>query len=494
MDYLSRRIDPRFARPLAELLRLGPLDELEIRARFLRDVPNRSLSLRSLQALLELSAQGGLLVSDNGLWRLGQLALDSLLRRCFAFWSDPANMPDNLFRNRSAVCLDRGLLSAHAEYRPMAEIAASASLSPVEWAGLVSGPIDVRLLSGRESKHVEADCLMLYRNADASPICDADDVVPRIERRLLPPLPAAPEVLQGGLVPIRESWNAQLNAFLGDACAADFSRFIVYAKDLLDLFFWGRPMPLRSTIAAEDLPRLSERVQRYGLKAEDFSIAWRSIPALYRAVSRLSWGERYLSNNLSHPQPPPADAQSFLRICGLPSEKQSAISAARSGQSLLTLTRSLRVFHRALAEWRGREPMIASSAACAAAVVADHLDDKLQRRAFADRIRRLHVIPSVYLLDAFAQEVSPPLVPEIADPALSAAAVISNYSAFIESAPGNAYAEVRLTLHAELDFKGRFNVHSLSPSQRYEGVWRTTIQELVTNVETARHSAQLLGG
>jgi hypothetical protein len=73
-------------------------------------------------------------------------------------------------------------------------------------------------------------------------------------------------------------------------------------------------------------------------------------------------------------------------------------------------------------------------------------------------------------------------------PALSAAAIISNYSAFIESPQGRAYAEVRLALHAELDFRGRFNVHSLSPHQRYDGVWQTPIHELAFMVENARRT------
>jgi hypothetical protein len=113
-------------------------------------------------------------------------------------------------------------------------------------------------------------------------------------------------------------------------------------------------------------------------------------------------------------------------------------------------------------------------------------EDRLLRREFAERIKRLNVIGSIHIVDALAEEIPPPTIPTYPDKALTSAALIARYSKFLESPLGHAYAEMRLALHTELDFKHRFNVHSRSVPQRYHGVWQDTIAQLVTRLEYTR--------
>ena len=66
MGCLGHLIDPRFLRPLANSLSSGPHTELDLRSKFLRGVPNRNLSQRSLRTLLDLARQGGLIYFEQG--------------------------------------------------------------------------------------------------------------------------------------------------------------------------------------------------------------------------------------------------------------------------------------------------------------------------------------------------------------------------------------------------------------------------------------------
>jgi hypothetical protein len=130
--------------------------------------------------------------------------------------------------------------------------------------------------------------------------------------------------------------------------------------------------------------------------------------------------------------------------------------------------------------------LVASARDCATAISSDGISDKLLRREFSARIRSLNVIGPVEILDALAGELVAPKFPDEKDAALCSAGLIAAFSQFIASPQGRAYAEVRLALHAELDFQRRFNLHNLSPPQRYEGVWRGTLQQLVGRLEDTR--------
>lgn len=489
MGYLTHIIDPRFLLPLASALGSSPCTELELRAKFNRDTPNRNLSQRSLRTLLEFAQRGNLITFELGVWRTvpGQAASESV-SACLARWCEPAVADDEVFRYRAAAALDRGLLTAGVTFTPTSELAQRNALTSPEWARLVSGICDIRLLTGRSSKHAEADFLTLYRAGQSAPVTDDADVSPRIPRDALPSLPASPDEIFTAIRQARSFWDQQALSFLGLNSKSDLECFIIYAKDFLDLLFWGDLFPLRSSVSPEDLRKVSLRLQRFGLRAEDLSTVWRSLPSTYRIIARLSWGIRYLSNNLSHPEPAQPDGESFLRICHLPAEKQSAISARRSGHTLLSLARPLRVLHRAIQGWRSRTEVIAAAQALQAAISADMLEDKLARREFAERVKRLRVVAPLHILDALAHPVPLPVFPERQDEVLTSAGCISTLCDFFESVPGYAYAETRLALHAELDFQRRFNLHSLTPPQRYDGVWRDSIAALVTRVEDTRRA------
>jgi hypothetical protein len=487
MEHLSCLIDPRFVRPLAIALGSGPHTELDLRDKFTRGVPNRKMSQRSLSALLELAGRGGLIACDRGAWRIvGGRDVERAVRDCLESWSAPGFTGDSIFRNRCAASLDRGMLSAQAGYTPMIDLASRPSLTAAEWARIISGPVDLRQLTGRASRHADADFLMLYRSCETVPITDDRDVAPRVARSALPDLPSDPEDLLSGIRAARDGWWRQVGAPPAGVSMGDLSGFIVYAKEMLDLLFWGAPSPLRSLASAEHLELVSQRVQRFGIRAEDLSTVWRWLPSVYRAISRLSWGVRYLSNNLSHPEPPEPSAGAFSRVCRLPQEAQSAVSASRSGHSLNSITRPLALLHRALEGWGGRAGAAATARECAAAVGADMDEDGLLRRELAQRIKRLNVVGAIHVLDALARGVPAPDCPEHADGALASAGLIAAFSMFCESAQGRAYAEVRLALHAELDFQRRFNIHELSAPRRYLGIWRGTLLELVARLEGAR--------
>jgi len=487
MGCLSKIIDPRFVRPLAATLSSGPVSELEIRALFLRDVPNRSVSKRALAMLLDLSCQAGLIKFDQGSWRTAfSDDVDHAIARCFDLWSRPEFAQDELFQKRCAVCLGRGIISANGDFCSIEDLAARRSLIPGEWEKLISGSSDIRQICGFNSKHAEADYLMIYRNLETAPINDDLDVLPRVPMSQLPILPCSSEALLTGVHQARTAWNGQLCEYFGPIALKDFGGFIIYAKEFLDLLFWGASAPLQSVVSHDRLVSVSGALQRFGVRAEDLVTVWRGLSSAYRQISRLSWGIRYLSNNLSCPHPPSPDANAFIKICGLPIEKQMAISAARSGHSLMSLIRPLRVLHRALGSWPGRSALSASAQDCADAISADGMNDKLLRREFAARIRRLNVVASLGILDALARDFNAPVFPVENDAALAAAGLIAGFSKFFDSPQGRAYAEVRLALHVELDFQRRFNIHSLTAPQRYEGVWRDTLHQLVQRLEDTR--------
>ena len=488
MGSLSHIIDPRFLEPLAVALSSSPHTELDLRSKFMRAVPNRNLSRRALYTLLELARRGGLISFEQGTWRTSTQAPHQAVASCLHAWSDKSLSDDPLLSTRCAACLDRGLLSATAEYIPLEALAARTSLTSTEWARLISGLCDVRQLTGRTSKHTDADSLMLYRSAETTPITDDADVSPRIQKALLPSLPTNPETLAANIRRARAFWWDQVSSSLSGIAIRDFSAFIVYAKEMLDLLFWGTARPLRSLVSPEDLTRTAQTLQRFGLRAEDLSTAWRSLSLTYRIATRLSWGVRYLSNNLSHPQPAEPDAAAFLRVCNLPQATQSAISTSRSGHSLLSLTRPLRVIHSAMGAWHGRAAIAAAAKDCSIAITADMHEDKLLRREFAERLRRLNVVPPIFILDALAHDVPIPSIAAYDDEVLNSAGLITAFAKFFESPQGHAYSEVRLALHAALDFQRRFNIHSPSVPQRYEGIWRDSIHQLVTRIEDTRRA------
>ena len=490
MDRLSHLIDPRFLAPLARALSTGPQSEYEFHAKFLRDVPIQGVSQRLLRMLLEHARRGGLVSYERGQWSMGtDRDIGAAVNRCLDSWCAPDFTGDELFRNRCAVCLDRGSLSNYSAYTSLAELSGRSTLTDVEWSRLISGTSDLRLLTGHNSRHADADCLMLYQSADAAPITDDSDVLPRVPRSMLVALPTTPEALLSSVRNARAAWRNQVTTFLADIAIDDFAGFAVYAKEMLDLLLWGAARPLCSHVSADRLSQVSEMLQRFGLRAEDLSTVWRGFPSAYRVVTRLSWGLRYLSNNLSHPEPPAPDLGAFLRVCGLPPAMQSAISTSRSGKSLLTIVRPLRVLHRALNGWSGRSEAASDVQDCADAVATDMHEDKLLRREFAERVRRLHIVAPVHILDALVHEIPPPNLPIYEDDVLASAGLIANFTKFLESHEGRAYAEVRLALHAELDFRRRFNLHSTHVPRRYQGVWRSTIQQLVARVEDMRKSS-----
>ena len=385
MDRVSHLIDPRFLAPLAEALGTGPMSEYEFHAKFLRDVPIQGVSQRILRLLLEHARRGGLVSFERGQWSMGaERDIEVAVNRCLDSWCAPDFTQDELFRNRCAVCLDRGFLSNYSAYTPLTELSGRSALTDVEWSRLISGPSDLRLLTGGNSKHADADCLMLYRSANTAPFTDDPDVLPRIPRSMLAGLPTSPESLLSSVRNAREAWHQQVNLYLAGVAVEDFAGFAGYAKEMLDLLLWGALRPLCSHVSADRLSQVSEMLQRFGLRAADLSTVWKGLPSTYRIVTRLSWGVRYLSNNLSHPEPPTPDPGAFLRVCDLPPAKQSAISTSRSGHSLLTIVRPLRVLHRTLDGWSGRAEVASDAQACARAISSDMILSTLESVTLRD--------------------------------------------------------------------------------------------------------------
>ena len=91
---------------------------------------------------------------------------------CLDAWCNLALTGDALFRNRCAVCLDRGTLSAAAEYTLLRHLAGRSTLAPVQWARLIAGPCDIRQLTGQTCKNNDVDFYMLYRSSETAPITD----------------------------------------------------------------------------------------------------------------------------------------------------------------------------------------------------------------------------------------------------------------------------------------------------------------------------------
>lgn len=490
MGCLSQIVHPHFVRSVAIVLKSGPVTELELQRHFLHDVPNRGVSKRVLSILLELCWRAGLISLDRGIWRPEfSDDIDHAIAQCYHFWSGPEFARDELFQKRSSVCLGLGIVTATGEFLSIEDLSARGSLTPREWGKLISRSGDMRRLCDLNSTHSEADYLMIYRNLDAPPICDDQDVLPRVPVNLLPVMPCSPVVLLSSIHQAENAWRLQLSEYLGQTTLEHFDRFIIYAKELLDMLFWGASSPMKSVVSHDHLVNVSGALRRFGVRAEDLTTVWRGVASVYRQISRLSWGIRYLSNNLWRPHPPNPDVRAFLSICDLPTEKQMGISVARSGHSLMSLIRPLKILHRALGSWPGRTSLATSALDCAAAVLGDNIMDKLLRREFGERIRRLEVVSSVNILDALSCEIEAPNFPSVNDDALMSAGLISSFSGFFDSRPGSAYAEVRLGLHSELDFHGRFNRHNPNVPQRYDGVWKDGLQHLVERLEDTRRGS-----
>ncbi|MDB4777626.1 hypothetical protein OAH08_04640 [Verrucomicrobia bacterium] len=485
---MNHQFKPRFLQVLVGAFANGPLTPLELNNIFLRDVPNKQISIRTLKTFLGIAMRGGLVDFDHNVYYLKEGAPVDLVRKCLHELSLPNFCDDKMFRYRCSNYLDYGYLSPQGEYTSFSILAKSMDFSSVEWFRLVSGSDDIRYLTGKESKHVESESLMFYGKGCVTPVSDDPDIIPRIEKRLLPKLPTSQATFLTGLQGLRRSWKVQVNSFLGRITVEELSSFIAYAKDMLDLIIWGEVTPLRSTVSSEHLSVVCDRFRKYGIRAKNLSSALRNLQSTYLLISRLSLGTRFLSNNLAHPKPPTPDDSSFSRVCNMPNKLQSSISLSRSGKKLTTLTRPLQLIHRALVDWSSKVELEQNFKNCSAAVYNDHLDDRLQKRILAERIHQLRLVSPTYLLDSLGNDLNPPSIPLIKDEVLRTASIISCYSNFIESTPGRAYGELRLALHGELDFRNRFNVHSINPEERYVGIWRNSLEELVERIENIRCS------
>lgn len=484
MERLSYLIDPRFMASLASFAK-SPQAPLNLNEGFLRDVPNRRLSERSLRLLLKAGTDAGIISFANGVWRAPHdQSIESLLRE----WLKRSPAVDERFLARCAAFSGDGAILPSGLYEPLAAFAARPTISPSELSRFISGPCDLRHLTGRLSKHSDADYLMIYRSHIAIPITENPEISPRIPAQVFPGLPCDAAALYKASRFAREAWWGQVDTFLGSCSREDLSTFIVYSKDLLDSLIWGRPNALRSSISPEQASDASEMLRLFGVHTADLMTVWRSLPTLYRSITRLSYGARYLSNNLSNPTPPPPDVEAFLRVCALPQKVQAAISTRRSGHSLFSIIRPLKILHKAIRTWPGRTTAITEASACTAALGEDADTDKLSRRATASTIKRLQVARPIDLVDALFEDI-PSLPPcEHADEDLRCASAMASYWRFLSSPQGRAYAEIRLALHSEIDFQRRFNSHKASPPQRYAGVWSGALAKLARRVEDTRHT------
>ena len=377
MERFSHLVDPRFLAPLAAFAK-SPRTPFDLNEGFLRDVPNRRLSERSLRMLLKLASDVGILSFANGVWRPPQsLGSDQNIELLIREWLTKDPSIDARFIERCSAFAGDGAILPSGQYMAMAAMAGSSLLTPPELGRLISGTCDLRYLTGRLSRHSDADCLMLYRSHTAIPVTDDPEILPRVSSQAFPKLPSDTATLSEAAGAVREAWWNQVEAFLGGSSASDLSMFIAYSKDLLDCFLWGTPSPLRSTITPDQVKDASEMLRLFGVHTADLMTVWKGLPSLYRNITRLSYGARYLSNNLSNPLPPAPDAEAFLRVCALPPKAQLAISTRRTGHSLFAMARPLKILHKAIQAWPGRTALLAEAASCKAALSEDADSDKL---------------------------------------------------------------------------------------------------------------------
>lgn len=188
--------------------------------------------------------------------------------------------------------------------------------------------------------------------------------------------------------------------------------------------------------------------------------------------------------------PPGPAIEAFVRVVNMPIQKLSAVSTRRSGIALSSLARPLRILHQALENWKGRAEIEDAVKSCASAAASDAIDDPLLRRELAERILRASGAGAVWILDALASEIIGPSIPVFGSLALDSAALIAEYASFLDSWQGRAYAELRLALNVETDFRNRFNIHIHDPPYRYNGVWHHTIIELLNRTENVRVSGR----
>jgi len=146
----------------------------------------------------------------------------------------------------------------------------------------------------------------------------------------------------------------------------------------------------------------------------------------------------------------------------------------------------MRILHQSLHGCGFRSDVIQTLEKCAQVAFDDGIDDKLWRREIAERVQRLCVTADLEVLDAMTSRIVPPKLPTVTDDVLILAQAIRSYYDFICSPQGHAYAEVRLALISSQDFRRRFNFHRLEAPQRYKGIWKGTLMELISRLEASK--------
>jgi hypothetical protein len=213
MGVMNLTLDPRWINHVVDALRDRPLSTFDLHSKFLEDVPSRRLGLRALHQLLELLEQGGVIRHHNDWWETRPLAgsptwhlLDNIRRN--------RGLKDGLFLNRCASLVGEGYLKPNGDLVSMRQVSSGKDADELSWARILSPLCDLRLLTGLESKHVQADFLMIYRAEESIPISANYGLLPCLPEEHIPALPCDTVDLDRSIALLRHCWHTRLKSFL----------------------------------------------------------------------------------------------------------------------------------------------------------------------------------------------------------------------------------------------------------------------------------------
>jgi len=163
---------------------------------------------------------------------------------------------------------------------------------------------DPRHLTGRNCLHIESDFLSWSRGEDNLAITSDSDIIPSIPLKTIikerecqiTQKDSWRKALDAG----RKKWDLMINQLLMEKLPFHLSDLIYTWKTTLDYFLFGKHVLTNNVIDNN----LIFEIQHKWETTKHFSIStsfWKTLPKLYKDITRLYWGISYYRNSLKRP-------------------------------------------------------------------------------------------------------------------------------------------------------------------------------------------------
>ncbi len=234
-------------------------------------------------------------------------------KRDLLFYSRIKNNPDQLFPeiayypvfkqwSKFFQYIDLGFLIDAECFMPESYVTQIEILNSVLIEKCLKANGDPRILSGYHSLHAEADFLSWSKGGDLLPLSDDKELTPRIPHDLIKEKwnessSGTSLNFNNIIVQASESWRQMIYAKLSEHSLSDLNSIIGTCKLFMDHFLFGE-LDVDNDFLDKDRVNLIknrwESVSHFKLSGH----VWKSIPKLYKDLTRLYWGINFYRNSL----------------------------------------------------------------------------------------------------------------------------------------------------------------------------------------------------